>query len=75
MKLVIVLRALAGLSLIVALILFILHFTSQYDIFWYSCAIACSAVFNLIASLKYLAIRKADKNNKEKNTYENNQNK
>ena len=65
MKLVIVLRVLAGLSLIAALILFILHFTSQYDLFWFSSAVACSSVFNLIAAVKYLKIRKIYKN-KEK---------
>lgn len=65
MKQVIVLRILSGLFLIIAVILFILYFTCQYNIFWFSVPIACATVLNLIASIKFLNMQKK---NKEKTT-------
>lgn len=62
MKQVIVLRILSGLFLIIAVILFILHFTCQYDIFWFSVPIACATVLNLIASIKFLKMQKNNVN-------------
>lgn len=72
MKLVTVLRILAGLFLVIALILFLLHFICQYSIFWFSVAIAFASVLNLIASIKFLKIKKREE---QRTAYKDNQNK
>lgn len=60
MRSVIVLRALAGLLLAIALVLFVLHFICQFNIFWFSVAIAFATVLNLIASILFLTIKKRE---------------
>ena len=72
MRMVTVLRILAGLFLIIALILFVLHFICQYSIFWFSVAIAFSSVLILIASIKFLKIKKSEE---QRTAYKENQNK
>ena len=70
MKAVTVLRLFGGLSLLAALVLLVLHFISQFSIFWFSIPIACAAILNLIASIQYLKIQK----NKQRNANEDHQN-
>jgi len=65
MRLITVLRVLAGIFLLVALILFLLYFTNQCNIFWASVAIVFASVLNLIASIKFLKIKNLDTDNKK----------
>ena len=58
MKLVAYLRIFSGLFLLASLVLFLLHFTCQYSILWFSVAVACASVLNLIASIRLLIIKK-----------------
>ena len=71
MRLVTVLRILAGLFLVIALILFLLHFACQYSIFWFSVAIAFASVLNLMASIKFLIIKKREEQGTSNKDYQN----
>lgn len=75
MKSVIILESLAGLSLLVALVFFVLHFTCQWDAFWFSVPIACAAVLSLISSVQYLKIKKRGESRENSMAHEDTQNK
>ena len=50
----IVLLIISAVFLVCALILFVLHFVINIDIFWFSIPVTCSAVINLIVGIHNL---------------------
>ena len=52
------LRILSAVMLLVAVILFVLHFVIDLSIFWFSIPLSVGIVANLIASIIYLKKKK-----------------
>ena len=72
MKLVTILRIITGIFMAVGIVLFVLHFTSQYNLFWSNITIFFATVLNLTASLIVITIKKTEE---PKNAQEDGQNK
>ena len=72
MKLVTILRIITCIFMAVGIVLFVLHFTSQCNLFWSNITIFFATTLNLIASLIAIAIKKTEE---PKNAQEDSQNK